>query len=97
MPRTRKNTHSDNLILNDDLVRFFTGHIAFLQRKLRRTEAFFRENGITGKDLEAKLSTLKTIIEERDQFRERINQLQNTQMIASRIIDELNDEKRQFL
>ncbi|RIB07046.1 hypothetical protein C2G38_2275694 [Gigaspora rosea] len=97
MPRTRKNTRSDNLTPNDDLVRFFTGHIAFLRRKLRRTEAFFRENGITGEDLEAKLSTLKTIIEERDHFREQISQLQNTQRIASRMISELNDEKRQFL
>ncbi|CAG8721141.1 9835_t:CDS:2, partial [Racocetra persica] len=55
------------------------------------------ENRITGEDLEAKLSILKTIIEERDHFREQISQLQNTQRIVSRMIRELNDEKRQFL
>ncbi|CAG8530189.1 10510_t:CDS:2 [Gigaspora rosea] len=81
----------------ENLERFFIGHIQFMQRDLRRTETFFRENGITGDDLEAKLSALKTIIEERDRFREQIRQLQFTQMTASRMINELYDEKRRFL
>ncbi|RIA99915.1 hypothetical protein C2G38_2236611 [Gigaspora rosea] len=97
MPRIRKHTCSDNLTPSENLERFFIGHIQFMQRDLRRTETFFRENGITGDDLEAKLSALKTIIEERDRFREQIRQLQFTQMTASRMINELYDEKRRFL
>ncbi|CAG8538932.1 2134_t:CDS:2 [Dentiscutata heterogama] len=94
MPRIHKHTRSDNLTPNDNLERFYIGHIEFLRRELRRAEIFFRENGITGKDLETKLSNLKTIIEERDCFREWIRQLQYTQSIASRMINEINAEKR---
>ncbi|CAG8794620.1 16210_t:CDS:2, partial [Dentiscutata erythropus] len=94
MPRICRHTCSDNLTPNDNLERFYIGHIEFFGRELRRAETFFRENGITGEDLEAKLSNLKTIIEERDRLRERIRQLQYTQSIASRMINEINAEKR---
>ncbi|CAG8586764.1 2535_t:CDS:2 [Dentiscutata erythropus] len=97
MPRTHRHTRSDNLTPNENLERFLTGHVEFLRREKRRIETFFRENGITGEDLEVKLRALETIIEERGHLRERIRQLQTTQRTASRLIRELYNEKMQFL
>ncbi|CAG8712852.1 6451_t:CDS:1, partial [Dentiscutata heterogama] len=53
--RPSKHTRSNNKDPKEDLIKFLEKHVNFLQREKRRVGKFFRDNGITGEELDAKL------------------------------------------
>ncbi|CAG8540540.1 2513_t:CDS:1 [Racocetra persica] len=89
-----RHTCSDDLTSKENLDKFYEEHIKFLLREKKRLEKFFRENGISGENLEIKLRELERIIEERIQLRENIQYLKLTQGIAYNLINELHAKKR---
>ncbi|CAG8746113.1 33163_t:CDS:2 [Gigaspora margarita] len=94
--RPSRYTRSNNKDPKEDLIKFLEKHVNFLQREKRRVEKFFKDNGIIGEELEAKLVVLRKIIDERNQNTRLIAQYQITQTIGSSIIRKLFIEKGTF-
>ncbi|CAG8646888.1 14136_t:CDS:1 [Dentiscutata erythropus] len=94
--RPSKHTRSNNKDPKGDLIKFLEKHVNFLQREKRWVGKFFRDNGITGEELEAKLVVLQKIIDERNQYTRVIAQYQTTQDIRVSIIRKLFIEREKF-
>ncbi|CAG8810991.1 5923_t:CDS:1, partial [Gigaspora rosea] len=94
--KSRRHTRSDDMSPKENLDRFYEEHLKFLNREKKRIEIFFRKNGITGESLQSKLEELDTIIKERGQFQNVINQLRYTQQTACDLINKLHVEKREI-
>ncbi|CAG8567883.1 7100_t:CDS:2 [Racocetra fulgida] len=103
-------TRSSGLNPKEDLDKFLTEHINYLQREKKRVERFFKENRINGKNLETNLGELEVIIKERDdylkkleksieernEFKKSIDKYKITQKIAIELINKLTIEKNEY-
>ncbi|RIB02847.1 hypothetical protein C2G38_2289778 [Gigaspora rosea] len=103
-------TCSSGLNPKEDLDKFLTEHINYLQREKKRVKRFFKENRINGKNLETNLGELEVIIKERDdylkklensieernEFKKSIDKYKITQKIAIELINKLTIEKNEY-
>ncbi|CAG8821096.1 45111_t:CDS:2 [Gigaspora margarita] len=106
----QRHTRSSDLTPKEELDKFLTEHIKYLQREKKRVERFFKENGINGENLETNLGKLEKIIKERNEYLEKLeksieerNELKKsidkykiTQQIAIKLIKNLNREKNEY-
>ncbi|CAG8786370.1 23983_t:CDS:2 [Gigaspora margarita] len=112
MTRTKHQRHTrfSDLTPKEELDKFLTEHIKYLQREKKRVKRFFKENGINSENLETNLGKLEKIIKERNEYLKKLeksiekrNELKKsidkykiTQQIAIKLIKNLNREKNEY-